>query len=380
MKKLTIALLFSVLLLTSCAEKTNKLVNPEPNLVKVALGEVPYTWNVPKSIVSHLTIQTPNNEYSDSAKNSGAQAQALVYYKPESGEATIFMAVYYFPINSYLAANHSNEPPAFGNKVLGDNNMILSIAGPQDSMFDPKTADGKNINLLYKTLYDASSYSKATPKPLNPGEADTVYSWTSSIVSQAVVGLNKQTKLSPSDIYQHTKQLKDSFPDGDAGVVAKTLTGAKVTFNLGNTSASAYLYLDSAGKLSTTKTFSNPTPEPLRGCFMGSLKQDRYYLNILTQEGFNVTGKITIKNSQKDSSNGTFTGTFDGTILTGMYTFSSEGTQSIRELFFKAKGDSILQGFGPVEENGNTAKFVRQLNITWDNSYLLKYSTNCKII
>ena len=113
---------------------------------------------------------------------------------------------------------------------------------------------------------------------------------------------------------------------------------------------------------------------------MGSLKQDRYYLNILTQEGFNVTGKITIKNSQKDSSNGTFTGTFDGTILTGMYTFSSEGTQSIRELFFKAKGDSILQGFGPVEENGNTAKFVRQLNITWDNSYLLKYSTNCKII
>ena len=378
MKKLILTLLCSVLLLASCAEKNSQPVNPEQNLVKVELGEVPYAWKVPKNIVSHLTIQTPNNEYSDVAKNNGAQAQALVYYKPESGETTIFMAVYYFPINSYLVANHSDEPPAFGNRVLEANNMILSIAGPQDSMFDPKTADGKNINLLYKTLYDASNYTNATPKSLNPGEVDTVSSWTSSIVSQAVADLTKQTKLNPTAIYQHAKLLKDSFADGDAGVVTKTLTGAKVTFKLGNTTASANLFLDSKGKLNATKTFSNPTPEPLRGCFMGSLKQDRYYLNILTQEGLNVTGKITINNSQKDSSNGTFIGTFDGTILTGMYAFSSEGVQSERELFFKATGDSLLQGFGPVEENGNTAKFVRPLNITWDNSYLLNYSSNCK--
>lgn len=378
MKKLTSALLCCALLLSSCASKSDKTVKIEAELTKVTLGQVPYTWYVPKDISTHLSVQTPNNEYSNIAENNGARAQAIVYYKPESGDQTIFMAVYYFPVNSFLVVNRPDEPPAFGSEVIEEDNMILSIAGPQDSMFDPKTTDGKNIDLLYKTLYQASSYTKAIPSAINPGEVDTVSGWTSSIVSKGLADLAKQTKLTPTEIYQHVKSLKDTFADGDAGTASKTLNGAKVTFKLGNSSASAYLYLDSAGKLSATTITTNFSPEPILGCFMGVLKEDRYYLNLQTQEGTIVEGIINIKNSQKDSSTGTFSGTFDGTILTGLYTFTSEGTLSERELFFKVDGEKILQGFGPVEDNGSTSKFTRPLKITWDNTYILKYSRNCQ--
>jgi len=378
MKKLTVVFLSVALLLTGCAQKQSKPLITEPEKAKVALGQVPYTWNVPKNILDHLTVRTPNNEYSVEAQNNGAQAQALVYYKPISGEETIFMAVFYFPVNSYLVANRPDEPPSYGSKVVEENNMILSIAGPQDSIYDPQTADGKNIDLLYKTLYDASSYSKVEAQPLNAGEFDTVYSWTSAIVNKSLTALTKMTKLTPQEIYHYTKNLKDSYPDGDAGVVSKTLTGAKISFGLNDSLASAYLFLDSNGKLSATEVSNGYIPSPLEGCFMGSLKQVRYYLTIQTQDGLNVTGNISIRNYQKDSSTGTFKGTFDGTVVTGVYTFSSEGTVSDRELFFKVSDGAILQGFGPVEEIGKTAKFVRPLAIIWDNSFLLKYSANCK--
>ena len=256
--------------------------------------------------------------------------------------------------------------------------MILSIAGPQDSIFDPKTNDGKNIDILYKSIYHAASYSKVKPGPINPGEADTVSSWTSSIVSRVVTDLNKDTTLTPDDIYRQAILLKESFPDGDAGTVDKTLTGAKVTFSLAATSASSYLFLDKIGELKSTKVLTTPVPQPIFSCFVGSSKQDHYYLTIQSQDGLLVKGKISISNSQKDSSSGTFSGTFDGTILTGLYTFSSEGVQSERELFFKVDGENILQGFSPVEEKSNIVQFVRPLIITWDNSYLLKYSKNCR--
>jgi len=160
-------------------------------------------------MLGHLTVETPSNEYSVKAQNNGDQAQSLVYYKPISGGETIFMAVFYFPVNSCLVANHPDEPSSYGRKVVEENNMILSIAGPQDSIYDPKTADGKNIDLLYKTLYDASSYTKVEAQPINAGELDTVTNWTSAIVNQSLSDLNKKTKLTPQEIYQYTKKLKN---------------------------------------------------------------------------------------------------------------------------------------------------------------------------
>jgi hypothetical protein len=37
--------------------------------------------------------------------------------------------------------------------------MVLSVSGPQDSIFDPASQDGKNITKLYGILNDPNSYS-----------------------------------------------------------------------------------------------------------------------------------------------------------------------------------------------------------------------------
>ena len=43
------------------------------------------------------------------------------------------------------------------NLLRADGN-VLAVVGPQDSMFDSESEDGKNIGLLYEALYDPESY------------------------------------------------------------------------------------------------------------------------------------------------------------------------------------------------------------------------------
>ena len=124
----------------------------------IALGEIPYTWNVPSDLAEKLIVEIPQNEYSDEAAKWGAKAQAIVYYIPENGERVNFMGAFYFPTKSYEAATPSNEPPPFGSKIIESNGMILSAWGPQDSIFEPESQDGKNITELYDFVYAPKSY------------------------------------------------------------------------------------------------------------------------------------------------------------------------------------------------------------------------------
>lgn len=124
----------------------------------IALGEIPYTWNIPSDLAEKLVVEIPQNEYSDEATKWGAKAQAIVFYIPENGERVNFMGAFYFPTKSYETATPSNEPPPFGTKIIESNGMILSTWGPQDSIFDPQSQDGKNITELYDYVYTPKSY------------------------------------------------------------------------------------------------------------------------------------------------------------------------------------------------------------------------------
>jgi hypothetical protein len=55
-------------------------------------------------------------------------------------------------------AANPNEPPLYGTQVARTDGNVLSVAGPQDSMFDSESEDGINIGLLYEALYDPESY------------------------------------------------------------------------------------------------------------------------------------------------------------------------------------------------------------------------------
>ncbi len=280
MKHLLISVITATLLLSGCS------LIPSEN-IEFALADIPYTWKISKDLASHLTVETPNNEYSSQAKEFGAQAQAIVYYKPTNGDRVNFMGVFYFPANSYLAVTRADEPPPFGSKVVESNGMILSTWGPQDSIYEPETQDGKNISKLYKYVYAASSFT-----PTN--------AWNTKAISSIV------------------------------------------------------------------------------GCYGATLKADRFYLEVTKQEGLKIEAKISIYNSQKDSSYGNFAGTFDGTILIGLYSFVSEGMNSRRELMYRLTPRGFLSGYGPVEEVGDTARFIRPLTISWDESYIYSAQKFCE--
>lgn len=126
----------------------------------LSLAPVPYSMVVPESILHHLSVAPLTNGYGEVAKQEGAVAAATVYYTPGSGQATIFMTAYYFPAESFDAAQNSQEPPPFGQPVIRSQGYVLSIAGPTDMMFDPGSEDGRNIITLYDLIYQSETYSQ----------------------------------------------------------------------------------------------------------------------------------------------------------------------------------------------------------------------------
>ena len=126
----------------------------------LSLAPVPYSMAVPESILPHLSVAPLTDAYGEVAKQEGAVAAATVYYTPESGQATIFMTTYYFPAESFDAAQNPQEPPPFGQPVIRFQGYVLSVAGPTDMMFDPGSEDGRNIITLYDLIYQSETYSQ----------------------------------------------------------------------------------------------------------------------------------------------------------------------------------------------------------------------------
>ena len=153
MKRLLLVVIASVLILTGCSSSNSKLIANLP------LDPLPYFMKVDTQLISHLTVETPTNDFAKSATKAGAKAEALIYYTPATGSMVIFMAVYLFSAKAFDRLKNPNEPPAYGQEVIRRNGDVLSVAGPSDSIFDPKTSDGKNISALYETIYKATTYS-----------------------------------------------------------------------------------------------------------------------------------------------------------------------------------------------------------------------------
>lgn len=152
MKKLLAPLLLSVLVLTGCGSSAHAIF-------KLPLSPVPLMMNVDTTILSHLVVSVAKGAYSKQATKDGAIAQSVLYYLPSKGDKVIFMSIYEFPAQKFDRLKNPAEPPPYGTEVLRNNGFVFSVAGPQDSIFDPKTADGKNISALYATIYKSATYT-----------------------------------------------------------------------------------------------------------------------------------------------------------------------------------------------------------------------------
>ena len=124
----------------------------------VDLEPVPYSFHPPNGLESKLSVEQMTGDWADEAYAAGVESFSYVIYTPDEGQETGLMGVYYMPEAVFDGLANPNEPTIYGTEVARADGYVLSVAGPQDSIYDPESQDGKNIGLLYEALYDPESY------------------------------------------------------------------------------------------------------------------------------------------------------------------------------------------------------------------------------
>jgi hypothetical protein len=121
--------------------------------------------------------------------------------------------------------------------------------------------------------------------------------------------------------------------------------------------------------------------ENIKGCYFAEANSDLLIMDLTYHENTTVTGNLAYQLFQKDASKGSFVGTYENGILRGIYTFTSEGMDSERELFFKRTGKGFVPGYGPVEIIENRLeRLQRPLQIEWDNEYKYNPGEECATV
>jgi hypothetical protein len=115
---------------------------------------------VPEELASKLSVEPMTGDWVNQIASAGVVGALTMYYKAEDGTKHIFAGIYYTPEERFDAAKNPNEPPMFGQEVSRKDGFVLSVAGPQDSIFEPFTPDGKNIMTLYEEIYKKTTYIK----------------------------------------------------------------------------------------------------------------------------------------------------------------------------------------------------------------------------
>ena len=86
-------------------------------------------------------------------------------------------------------------------------------------------------------------------------------------------------------------------------------------------------------------------------CFTYNDRGDTIRL-VLTSGAGEVNGTLVYALAEKDRNYGTLRGAWRGDTLLADYTFNSEGSQSQREVAFLRRGRSLVDGYGPLTDDG----------------------------
>jgi hypothetical protein len=126
----------------------------------INLASIPYEMKVPSDLASRITVQEEaiDTELLKQAKIDGAIGVVSASYQPIEGEKAWFMTAYYFIESELDKTIFPDEVPPYGIKLITRDGMALSVIGPQESIYEPNSQDGKNFTKLYDILYDKNSY------------------------------------------------------------------------------------------------------------------------------------------------------------------------------------------------------------------------------
>ena len=97
-------------------------------------------------------------------------------------------------------------------------------------------------------------------------------------------------------------------------------------------------------------------PSSIDACYISTFNKDTAYLK-LTIHNNEVSGNLVYDRFEKDGNVGTIKGRVQDSLIIADYTFQSEGMTSVREVVFKIKDESLIEGFGDIVMKGDTAVF-----------------------
>ena len=126
----------------------------------INLASLPYEMKVPSDLANRISVQEEaiDADLLKQAKIDGAISVVSASYQPIKGEKAWFMTAYYFNEKDLDKTMRPDEVPPYGFKLIAEDGMAVSVVGPQESAFDPKSQDGKNYAMLYDILYEKKSY------------------------------------------------------------------------------------------------------------------------------------------------------------------------------------------------------------------------------
>jgi hypothetical protein len=106
-------------------------------------------------------------------------------------------------------------------------------------------------------------------------------------------------------------------------------------------------------------------------CYSSVVKKDTVLLNALVY-GDSIRGSLGYKLYEKDQNNGSILGTMQGDTLRAMYTFVSEGSESVREVVFLKKDTLLVEGYGELKDDKGKVIFEDIKNIKFSGIVLQK--------
>ncbi|MDQ3682503.1 MAG: hypothetical protein M3352_05435 [Bacteroidota bacterium] len=124
---------------------------------------------------------------------------------------------------------------------------------------------------------------------------------------------------------------------------------------------------DSSKVAAPVKPVSTETAQ----CYAGVRGKDSVFLR-LNKNNNTVSGDLQYKRFEKDQNKGTIEGMMRGDTLLANYTFMSEGVSSVREIIFLKKGNTLVEGFGDVEEKSGKMVFKNTGAVKFDQSVVLR--------
>jgi len=123
---------------------------------------------------------------------------------------------------------------------------------------------------------------------------------------------------------------------------------------------------------STTKD-STIAADDKETCYTYINNKDSIVLHIQT-EGNHVKGNMVYNLFEKDRNTGTIEGEIKSDTIFASYTFLSEGVNSIREVAFLKKGNTLSEGFGDIEQKDNKMIFRNRSALNFNQNIVLQQS------